>query len=405
MRKLVAAAILWPAAALAGGYAIPNENARDLALGQAAVAAQTGPEAVFQNTAALAGQRGFSVSGSLEMLDNKTSWDNAVLGSSSTRSHPNYPPAFSLAYGGQLGNGMAWGVGAGAYVPAGGSLYWPDHWAGATRIQSVSQQTVVGRAGVALQPIEHLKVGAAFVYYQVTEKFVQQINYLSSESPASLGLAGGAPSFAVSAEFQIPGRAVTIGVDYRQQGDVTLKGKAHFEGVPAAFASQLQDQGVTSKTTVPSELFVGFAYQVDPQLKVMAAYTLEGWSVYKSDTFVGDKGFTVTVPRRYRDAWAIGAGVEYQKIPQVPALTLRAGMLRSFSDQPLDTVSPSLSDGKSWAASVGAGYQVLPGLRVDLAYQHAWFDPVSATGIEAFPGTYKTTADLVSLGLSWRKQD
>lgn len=402
MRKLIAAAMLWPAVALAGGYAIPNENARDLALGQAAVAAQTGPEAIFQNTAALAGQRGLAISGSLEMLDNRTSWDHPVLGSSSTRSHPNFPPALSIAYGGEFRNGMGWGVGAGVFVPAGGSLYWPDHWAGATRIQSVTQQTLVGRAGVALQPLGWLKVGAALVYYQITEKLVQQINYVDHQSPASLGLSGGGASFALSAEVTIPNQPITLGVDYRHQGAFDLKGKAHFEGVPAAFASQLQDQAVTSRTKPPSELFVGAAYQVDPHLQVMAAYTLEGWSVYQSDTFVGDKGFTVSVPRNYKDAWVVRVGAEYRKLRALPALTLRGGLLRSFSEQPTDTISPSLSDGKSWAASVGAGYEVGAGLRVDLAYQHAWFDPVSTSGIEPFPGTYKTTADLVSLGLSWR---
>jgi long-chain fatty acid transport protein len=294
-------------------------------------------------------------------------------------------------------------VGVGVFVPAGGSLYWPDNWAGAARIQTVSQQTLVGRAGVALQPLDFLQLGAAFVYYQVSEKLVQQINYIDHMSPASLGLAGGAPSFAVSGVVKIPGRPLTLGVDYRHKGELTLKGKAHFEGVPPAFASQLQDQGVTSKSTAPSELFVGAAYQVDEHLQVMAAYTLEGWSVYKSDTFVGDKGFTVTVPRNYNDAWVIRGGVEYQKLKALPALTLRAGLLRSFSEQPFDTVSPSLSDGKSWAASVGAGYEVGYGLRLDVAYQHAWFDAVTAQGIEAFPGTYKTTADLVSLGFTWRR--
>src|SRR5256712_11701605 len=60
MRYLIAALLLAPAAAFAGGYAIPNEDPRDLALSQATGAAQTGPEAAHTNPSALAGQKGLA---------------------------------------------------------------------------------------------------------------------------------------------------------------------------------------------------------------------------------------------------------------------------------------------------------------------------------------------------------
>src|SRR5476651_2418461 len=92
MRKLIAALLLAPAAAFAGGYAIPNENARSLGLSQADVAAQTGPEATYQNIAALAGQKGLGVTGNLEMIYNRTSWSDPQLGSASLQPHPNSRP-------------------------------------------------------------------------------------------------------------------------------------------------------------------------------------------------------------------------------------------------------------------------------------------------------------------------
>ena len=56
MNKLIlAVTIAVPQAALAGGYFIPNETARDLALSESAVANQHGAEAVFLNVGALAG--------------------------------------------------------------------------------------------------------------------------------------------------------------------------------------------------------------------------------------------------------------------------------------------------------------------------------------------------------------
>jgi long-chain fatty acid transport protein len=117
---------------------------------------------------------------------------------------------------------------------------------------------------------------------------------------------------------------------------------------------------------------------------------------------VGSDGFTVTVPRNYKNAQVFRLAGEFVKLPFLPALTARGGVLRSLSPQPTDTVSPTITDGNSWAISIGAGYSVTPALRVDLGYQHAVFDAVTVTGSEAFPGTYKTQADLISLGVNWR---
>jgi len=404
MRTLFAALLLLPAAALAGGYAIPNENARSLGLCQSDVADQTGPEATYQNSAALAGQQGFAFSASLEMLYNRTTWSDPNLGSASLVPKANFPPAASASYGNKLPNGMPWGIGVGFLVPGGGSIYWPRNWAGAQRIEGVAQKVFLVQGGLAIQPHELLKLGATLLYYRAQEKLTQQINYIDHPGDAELGLAGGAVSFGLAAELHAPKDTIplTIGIDYRHKGDLTLTGDAHFDNVPAQFATILQDQGVTEHVTVPNELFIGAAYSVLPDLKVMASWNLERWIVFPQDRFVGDKGFTVTVPRRYQNAWVYRLGAEYNKVPFLPQLTLRAGALRSISPQPTDTISPSLTDGDSTAFSVGGGFEFVKGLRFDVAYQFAFFDTVTATGPEAFPGSYKTYANLVSAGVTWR---
>ena len=89
-----------PTIALAGGWSIPNPDARALALAQAGVANQTGPEAISMNVAGLAGQQGFAVTGSLQLIDNKTSWSDPALGSASTDTHPTFPPLLAASYGG-----------------------------------------------------------------------------------------------------------------------------------------------------------------------------------------------------------------------------------------------------------------------------------------------------------------
>jgi long-subunit fatty acid transport protein len=404
MRTLIiAATILVPAAASAGGYLIPNENARDLALAQAAVADQSGAEAIFLNTAALAGQEGFNLSASGEVLINRTDWSYPVLGSASLNPKASTPPTAAISYGARLANGMAWGAGLGFGVPAGGVLNWPDGWAGQEAIQSVNLLVFAMGAGVAFQPLPYLKLGASYLRFQATEELHQSINYLDHYGDAALAVSGGGNGFGVAAEIKVPNVPLSFGITYNHSTDLALSGDAHFTAVPAAFQTLLHDQGVSETRRIPNVLFVGAAYEVTSNLTVMAAYNFERWSIYKNDTFEGDDGFTVSVPRNYNNAYVMRLGGEWQKLPFLTALTARAGVLRSMSPQPTDTLSPSLTDGNSWAVSVGAGYNVTNGLRIDLGYQHAFFDDVTATGAEAFPGTYKTQVDLLSLGVNWRR--
>lgn len=403
MRTLIAVLLLAPAAAFAGGYAIPNENARDLALSQANVAAQNGPEAAHGNPAALAGQQGLALSASVEMLYNVTTWSDPTLGQSTLRPKANFPPELSASYGNKLPNGMAYGFGLAFLVPGGGSLLWPQNWPGAARIQEVDQRVWLTELSAALAPHPLVKIGASFLYYRVQETLSQRIYFGGPSALATLGLAGGAATFGVSGEFQAPGGVpLTLAVVYRHQAPMTLEGHAHFEGVPSSFAPVLQDQAANEAVNVPNDLYVGAAYDVIPNLKVMGSWNLERWRVYGSDTFVGEKGLVINVPRNYQNAWVFRLGGEYAKPAFLPPLTLRAGILRSVSKQPSETISPSLTDGNSWAVSVGAGYDIISNLRADIGYQFAWFDKVTATGLEAFPGSYDTRVHLLSLGVTYR---
>jgi long-subunit fatty acid transport protein len=402
MRTLLAVTLLWPVLTLAGGWATPNPDARSMALAQAGVANQTGPEAISMNLAGLAGPQGLALTGSLQLIDNQTSWSDPSMGAASTDRHPAYPPLLAASYGGKLASGMAWGAGVGFNALGGGSLYWPQGWPGQFHVETVNQQVVMLRAGGAIQPLQWLKVGAAFSYYRATEKLSQAMSLGGVVAQAEVGAAGGAPGFGVSLEAAVPGAPIKFGADYRSKGDLTLNGNAHFSGVPPAFQTQLQDQGASTKVVVPAELNLGLSWQATPHLEVLVGWTLEAWHDYHSDDFVGDKGFSVHVARNYNDAYDYRLGVEYAGDPALKGWSLRAGLFRSVSEQPSDTLSPSLSDASSWNGSLGVGYQVTGALRADLSYQYSRFDPVTASGPEALPGTYRTRANLVSLGVSWR---
>jgi long-subunit fatty acid transport protein len=402
MRTLIiAVTILMPAAASAGGYLVPSSAPREVGLGEAAIAAQDGPEAVLLNSAAMARQEGLAAGFGGEILNNRTDWSDSNLGSAS-QSQITTPVAVAVTYGAKLDGGMAWGAGIGLGVPAGGALAWPKGWAGQEFVLSVKQQIFGFGGGVAFQPLPFLRLGATYVRFQVAEEIHQSVNFLDHFADAGIAMSGGANSFGVAAELQVPTVPLTFGVTYNHSAEIPLEGDAHFTGVPPAFQTLLHDQAVTEKVVMPNVFRFGAAYEAMPGLKVMASYEFERWSIYKSDVFIGEGDFMVTVPRNYNNAHVIRTGGEYARLPFMQELTLRAGVLRSISNQPKDTLSPSLTDAGSWAVSIGGGYNVMPNLRIDLAYQHAFFDKVTATGTEALPGSYTTNVDVVSVGVGWR---
>lgn len=400
MRALFIVACFVPATALAGGYFIPNPNPREVGVAQSDVAAQTGPEAVSMNIAALAGQEGLAVSAAGQMLANHASWHGAT-GSAETRNGPVFPPALYAAYGNKLPNGMPYGVGVGFHVVGGGSMEWPAGWAGSTRIQKVTQNVFATEAGMGVQVIPQLKLGASLVYYRVVEELEQQVGFAGTFGNAKLGMAGGGFGFGLGAEAAIPEVPLTFGASFRYQGSFTLEGDAHFENVPGAFGVTLMDQGAKSDITVPSELFLGVAWKAVENLRVLGSWSWENWSTYKQDQFIGDKGLEITVPRNFVNSYVFRLGAEYEKVASLP-LTLRLGTMRSVSDQPGSTASPTLVDAPSWSVSGGVGYEIISGLRADVAYQYTWFDELTASGPEAFPGSYQAWVHFLSVGLTYR---
>src|SRR5207302_5704195 len=134
---------LVPAAALAGGYVVPNINARDLALSGSAVAAQETAGAVFANPAALSRIEGFNLSLDVSLIDFRSTWtdpNNPTLPGVTMTPKGAFPPAIYASYGFKLSNDMKVGLGAGLTIPGGGYVFWPADWAGKNEIITVDRK-------------------------------------------------------------------------------------------------------------------------------------------------------------------------------------------------------------------------------------------------------------------------
>jgi long-chain fatty acid transport protein len=403
LKTLIAAALLLPAVTLANGYDVPNVAPRDLSLAGSANAAQADAGATYAMPAGLARLPGLNLSLNASVLVLSTEWTapaGSGLGPSpaSMKFSPVPPVALFASYGFTLGGRRA-GVGFGLNVPGGGNVFWDDQWAGRGRIISVDRKIYALYLTGGYELIPQVRLGGGLVYYYGVEYLKQGIQPFP-DAYGELSAKGGAAAFDLSAEvtpvLSVP---LTLAVDFKYKGIMKLKGDGHFQ-VPPALLTSVQDQGVTHELPYPSVLNVAAAWRLAPPVLVTAGFTYTFYEVYKADTFLGSKGMVIDVPRDYGNGSTYRVGVEYAASEQ---LALRAGVLRDQSGFRRDTYSPTLPDGNSWAGSLGAGYAITRNITVNAAFFYAKLDKVTASGLEAFPGSYQTNAWIASAGLSYQR--
>lgn len=428
MRKyllIVASLLLAPAAALGGGYSVPNYFPRDLAMAGSLVAAQEGASATYANPSALSRTEGLSLALSGTLIDIRSTWHDPFVGTGASpfTADPNYrpswsmipkgvfPPALFASYGLKLKNpfleneDLRVAAGIGFNIPFGGNVFWPDQWPGRFDIITVERRIFGTYFMVAVEPVRWFRIGGGLIWYRGTEK-LSQITTAAAlpaiETPAELGTAGDAFSFDVSAEFQ-PIPPLRIGIDYKHQAPMMLEGTAHFGNPAPQLAGRgLVDQSVKHELTMPNVLHVGAAYQVLPSLLVSAAFSWDRYIVYDKDAFVGPL-FGITVARNYHNAHTYRLGAEYAPIDE---LKVRAGVLRDIAPTPKEWMSPTIPDSDVWGVSVGASYNLrkwVDNLEIYAAYFHAFFDDLSTVNTPQYvlPGNYSTFANIASIGVTW----
>lgn len=151
---------------------------------------------------------------------------------------------------------------------------------------------------------------------------------------------------------------------------------------------------------LPAILRAGVQYRIamgeDQALNLEAAYVREFWSLHdtidiipESINLVGVTGFPspfgvprLSIPRNFQDSNSIRIGGEYTQkaFGQPKGLSIRAGANYETSAIPRAYLSPLTLDSDKVTASLGAGFGVAKGLRLD-----AVFAQVIAAGVTVTP--------------------
>jgi len=418
MRKLLLAVVLFPALASATGYSITNYVPRDMSMGDSLVADQTSAGAVYRNPAALARLSGLNLTLAGALIANGSTWTTTTGLSPSPVSTDLKlvpAPAIFVSWSGKIAD-HGYGVGVGVNAPGGGSVNWPSGWPGRYAIETVDRKFFGTYLMVAAEIIPQIRIGGGLIYYFTTEKLTTSIPVPGgTDALATIGDSGGQFSFDVAVDIQpVMSFPLRIGVNYSHQAYQKLTGTLNI-AAPPPLAPVFPNQATTHVLPYPSVLGVGVSWRVIPDLVLTLGYTWEGYSIYTSDTFVGQTTnpstgqlLSVSVQRQYRNSslYRIGAGYQLS-----PTLELRGGLYYDASGVNPAYYNPSLPDANKVVGSVGAGWEVMKNLSIEAAFLYAWFltlDSVpaaSTTTIDnssSFPGKFQSWGWIASVGLNWK---
>jgi long-chain fatty acid transport protein len=205
-----------------------------------------------------------------------------------------------------------------------------------------------------------------------------------------------------------------FGLDYRSRIDHGVSGKQSFT-VPALIARfspvtagliAAQNSDANFKFTLPDNVTFGAYWQVTPQLALLSDVEWTDWSVFKSVNVVpSTPGLpsTLTV-ENFRNSWSVSIGANYRLTDK---LMLQTGV--GYDESPVKTQSRTsrIPDSDRYEIGIGAQYDVLPNLTLQVAYSHIFFDsaPINTTANAtsgALIGTYTTSANTGSVGVKYK---
>lgn len=394
MKRLFSAAlVVVSSAALAGGFAVSEQDAAATGRSGTAIAANAA-SAVHYNPAGLLGAKGvFATAGVTAVAPNAQAVDPATGEVSKAQGGLKTPPHAYVAYGMDK---LSFGLGFNA--PFGGGLKWGEDWRGRFELTQMELQVLAGHLAAAYQVTPQIAVGATGTMFNASVALNKHADFVDSEGVAQLGGSGTAFGAAFGVDIQ-PREELRIGLVGKLPTTVPLNGRVHFSNVPTDYQNMLQDQDIRSSITLPGKL--GLGVQGDTKLaRVFFDAELTFWSSFKSFdvNFSQTEALNVSQARNWQNAPTIRLGAERE----FASTMLRAGVLYDGAASPANTLSPSLPDSTRWGFSFGAGRDLGP-VHGDLAYQFVAFLPRTSEG-EVLPAKYDANAHLVALSISWKQE-
>jgi long-chain fatty acid transport protein len=309
-------------------------------------------------------------------------------------------------------------IGVGVDSPFGQKVSNPTGFVGRYQSMVSSITDIAFTVSAAYRINDQISIGGGPVIDYFAPRLTQAINVgavsaVTGDPAADLNGSNVSAGYNIGLLYQ-PTQTLRFGIDYRSRIAHAIDGTQSVFVPPAlgalspAAAASLTalNSPATTKVTLPDSVTVGGYWQVTPRLALLSDASWTDWSLIRqivvTPTTQGVPGSVL--PENWRNTFAISVGANYRL---TPALMLQCGA--GFDQSPVTNQNRTsrIPDADRYPIGVGAQYDVLPNLTLQVAYSHLFFAsaPVTtqaSTTSGVLIGTYSNAADTASIGVKWR---
>ena len=245
------------------------------------------------------------------------------------------------------------------------STSWTRYSATRTKLQTIDIQP-----SIAVALTDWLRVGGGANVEHVYASLGNNLPNLSAALPdGRQKLEGDGWDLGWTAGFQMHNDWATVGVSYKSRIEHTLKGDLLVEGLQGPLAAQNRTvNDVEASFYTPAQVIVGARIRATPALTLNGQAVRYNWS--KFDAIRLGAPLNQALPENYRDSYSLAGGVDYAVSPQ---LTLRAGVQHATTPTQNGLRDARVPDANRWNYGAGGTFQLTPKIGIDLAANYVDF--------------------------------
>jgi long-chain fatty acid transport protein len=371
-----------------GGFMIPHQTARGLALSGAATAGVKDASAIYHNPAALSEVDGNSIlaSGSYVGLFNNV--ENS--GRKSVNKHDDNLLASLFVNYHIPDSDLTLGIGT--YAPFGlGTTYDRDFTRFAA--QRTELKTLFVTPAISWRPLRYFSLGGGVSFVHASAIFSRSLCFnslactsLPGVAEATMRLTDTANTYAYNVGAMIkPLENWKFGFSYRGRADL------HFDSADVKFGGILAGtpkvKGKVQALPLPAVINAGVSWQITDAWGAEFVYEYTRWSAFKDlkATFLSGPLPGFNLPQRWKNTSALRFGTHYALNKN---LELRGGIAVEETPIPNRTQNPAIPDADKLALNAGFGYK-WEQFSVELGYQALFYKTrhVTNSELEGTPAT------------------
>ncbi len=304
--------------------------------------------------------------------------------------------------------------GVGLTAPAGQRVANPQDFVGRYQslVSSVTEIAVIAAASWRIN--RQFSIGGGPVFDYLSTRVTQAINTgptaaLTGDPVGDVHGSDISAGFNIGALYQ-PTPELRFGLDYRSRIQHGITGTQSifippqlqaFNPATAAALAGLNTP-VRTKVTLPDVVTIGATWQAMPQLALLATAQWTDWSLFQSVNITPTNPALpgTVIQENWRNTWFFSVGANYRIMDR---LLLQGGV--GYDESPVTSANRTtrIPDSNRVLLSIGAQYDVLPNVTLQVAYSHVFFaeapiDSAASSTSGVIIGQYSDSADTASLG-------